>query len=164
MVASLQLEMDGLTASLGRLNRLADRFDDMSPLMSEIGIYGLESTEVRFETGVGPDGAPWAPSIRAKAKGGQTLVDQGHLRSSFSQLSGPRTAEWGTNLVYAGTHQFGLTIRAKGGGRMKFNIPGLGWRSAEEIVMPRREFLGMSREDEEVIARIADDYAAEALS
>ena len=154
MVAAFHLDIDGL----------ADRFDDMTPLMERIGAYGEESTVYRFETGVGPDGEAWTPSYRARTQGGKTLDDTSRLKGSMTHYASAHAAEWGTNVIYAGVHQGGLTIRPKSADRLTFQIPGLGWRSAEEIVMPKREFLGLDSDDRDEIEAIGGDYIAEPLS
>lgn len=164
MVASFRLDIEGQAATLLSLDRLAGRFEDMHPLMEQFGQYGEDSTRQRFSDQVAPDGERWAPSYRARTQGGETLLDSGRLRASMSYLASSSSAEWGTNVIYAGVHQFGDTIRPKAGGVLKFNIPGLGFRSAHEVVMPQREFLGLSAEDEDELGAIVDDYIAEALS
>lgn len=164
MVASLRLDINGLTGALSALERLAGRFENLHPLMDQIGAYGEESTVHRFETGVDPQGQAWPESYRAKREGGKTLDDSSRLKGSISHLATADSAEWGTNVIYAGVHQFGRTIRPKDGGRLNFNIPGLGWRSAAEVVMPKREFLGLDADDEAEIGAIVADYIAEALA
>lgn len=163
MVASFRLDIDGQDVTLFSLDRLAGRFENMHPLMERIAQYGEDSTRQRFVDGIAPDGEAWVPSYRAKREGGQTLRDQGHLQNSQTNLATAHTAEWGTNLIYAGVHQFGDTIRAKGEGPMTFNIPGLGWRSAHEVVIPQREFLGLSPDDEAEIQGKGEDYIAEVM-
>lgn len=155
--------IQGLLRTQKVLEDLLDRTEDLSPLMAQIGAYGEESTVHRFETQTGPDGKRWEPSARAKASGGQTLVDKGRLRSSITWNAGRDHAEWGTNVIYASTHQEGATIRAKGGGRLGFVIPGIGFRSPHEVVIPARPFIGIDDEDDAEISNIITDYLAEAI-
>lgn len=155
--------IDGLVRAQRTLAQLLDRTGDLTPLMEQIGAYGEESTVNRFETQRGPDGETWTPSLRVRMNGGQTLVDTARLHGSITWAAGSDHAEWGTNLIYARTHQGGATIRAKGGGRLAFTIPGLGFRSPEEVVIPARPFLGIDAEDEDEIDAIVHDYIAEAL-
>lgn len=156
--------LQGVIRTQAVLNDLLDRVEDLSPLMAQIGAYGEESTVHRFETQKGPDGRTWEKSARAKATGGQTLVDKGMLRSSVTWNADRDSAEWGTNLIYAGVHQEGATIRAKGDGRLHFFIPGIGFRTAAEVVIPARPFLGLDGEDQDEIDAIVHDYIAEALA
>ncbi len=146
------------------LNRLLARSRDMSPLMERIGMYGESSTIERFDTETAPEGSAWAPSIRARVEGGKTLTDTARLKQSQTHVSGRDTAEWGSNLIYARPHQEGATIRAKSGGRLAFRLPGnLRFVSPLEVVLPKREFLGVSGEDEAEFIALGEDYFAEVL-
>ncbi len=155
--------IDGLVRAQATMAELLRRTGDLSPLMERIGAYGEESTVHRFEAETGPDGERWTPSIRARRAGGQTLTDTARLRQSITWRADRDSAEWGTNVLYARTHQEGATIRAKGGGRLGFTIPGIGFRAPHEVVIPARPFLGVDREDEREIDDIVRDYVAEAL-
>jgi phage virion morphogenesis protein len=155
--------LDGMLASQRSLDQLIRKTEDLRPLMERIGAYGEESTVNRFETQKGPDGKTWAPSARVRAKGGQTLVDSGRLRGSITWRADADSAEWGTNLIYASTHQEGASIRAKGDGRLTFFIPGLGFRSPQEVVIPARPFLGLDDDDQVEIGALIQDYLLEAL-
>lgn len=161
MAASLAIGIDGLGRAQVVIEAMQKRAADMSILMDRIGAYGEESTMHRFETETAPDGSRWTPSYRAKVEGGQTLTKSGRLRMSMTHASSTDHAEWGTNLIYAGVHQGGGTIRAKGGGKLTFQIPGLGFRSVEEVVMPARPFLGLDSDDIEEIGALTDDYFVE---
>jgi phage virion morphogenesis protein len=155
--------IDGLVRAQSTLADLLAKTEDLSPLMERIGAYGEESTIHRFETETGPDGQRWTPSLRAKMTGGQTLTDKARLRQSITWRADRDSAEWGTNVIYARTHQEGATIRAKGSGRLGFTIPGLGFRAPHEVVIPARPFLGLDRDDQDEIDAIIQDYIAEAI-
>jgi phage virion morphogenesis protein len=147
----IDVEDREVRAALGRLLRAGE---DMSEALDAIG-SGLEANIVdRFETGRGPGGRPWKPSIRVKKTGGQTLVDSGAagLMGSITRDVGPRHVTVGTNKIYAAIHQFGGTIRAKAGGRLKFFIPGVGFRSPRQVAIPPRPFLGIDDADRAVVA------------
>ncbi|MGH7027376.1 phage virion morphogenesis protein [Brevundimonas sp.] len=162
-MVSSGITLDGIVRAQRTMAELLDRTGDLEPLMGRIGAYGEESTVHRFETQKGPDGDPWEPSLRAKATGGQTLVDSGRLRQSMTWNASRDSAEWGTNLIYAGVHQDGATIAAKGDGHLGFVIPGIGFRSPKEVVIPARPFLGVDADDEDEIDDIVQDYIAEVL-
>jgi phage gpG-like protein len=155
--------IDGLVRAQATMADLLARTGDLTPLMERIGAYGEESTVHRFATQTGPGGKAWKPSHRARATGGQTLTDKAILRNSIGWRASRDRAEWGTNLIYARTHQEGATIRAKGGGRLGFTIPGLGFRAPHEVVIPARPFLGVDGEDAREIDDILRDYIAEVL-
>ena len=138
--------------------------------MDEIGSSMVASTIHRFETETGPDGTPWRPSARALREGGQTLSDSGRLRASITHRVGVGgdSVAVGTNVVYAGIHQFGgrtpaRTIRAR-------QKQALWWPGAAHPVkavrhpgsdMPARPFLGLSSGDERAIVAILERHAAE---
>lgn len=83
-------------------------------LLKEIGGYLVTSTQRRFETRTGPDGSKWAPfapktlrGMPARRAPPQLLRDTNRLYASFSSdIVGPELLV-GTNVVYAGRHQFG---------------------------------------------------------
>lgn len=162
MSASVQIRIPDLPRLEVILVKLERRGDDMSPLMGRIGMYGESSTIERFETETAPDGSRWAPSIRARQEGGKTLTKSTRLKLSMTYIAGRDQVEWGTNVIYAGTHQDGATIRAKNAPRLGFRLPGgLGFRSPLEVTIPKREFLGLSGEDESEIVALSEDYFAE---
>lgn len=128
--------------------RLAAMFDDLTPLMDDLGAEIEDQTLERFETNIAPDGSPWLPSLRVQQAQGnaQTLVDKGHLRDSITRNSGPRMTQVGTNVVYAAIHQFGGET-----GRNK------------SVEMPARPYLGISDENERELIYIARDFHDHAL-
>lgn len=71
----------------------------------------------------GPDGTSWSPLRHNRPRGGnKPLLDKGLLRASLTSRGighiervTPTSLEWGTNLVYAATHQFGAVITPKRG-------------------------------------------------
>lgn len=114
---------------------------DFSPALAAIADLLEESTRYRFEIGQDPDGEDWIPSQRAIEEGGQTLVDSSRLLSSIVSTSDRNSALVGTNVIYAGVHQFGATIRGRSS-KTKFG-------PAKPRVLPARAFLGFSPADVE---------------
>lgn len=162
MTAGIALRVAGQDAIERRLGALVARLGDVTPLMERIGAVLETSTIERFDSETAPDGSRWKPSFRARATGGKTLTDSARLKQSITHNAGPRRVEVGTNVRYAGVHQRGATIRAKNGGRLKFKLPGIGFVSPRQVVIPKREFLGLSADDREEIEAQAVDYVAEA--
>lgn len=121
-------------------------------LMNTIGAVLESSTRRRFRTGVGPDGVAWKPSARVAAKGGKTLFWHGHLSGSITHDADDHSAKVGSNLIYARIHQLGGVIEAKNGGRLRFQIPGVGWRSVAKVTIPARPYLGVDDRDRVEIA------------
>lgn len=50
------------TAVIDGLGRLAQRVNDMQPVLQSIGERAVERVKVRFETSTAPDGSPWKPN------------------------------------------------------------------------------------------------------
>ncbi len=151
-----------------QFGRLVGKIEDPSPILDEIGGRLVLSVERRFELEHGPDGAPWPKSGRAQAENGQTLTGTGRLRASITHSLQADAVEVGTNVVYAAIHQFGgktppRTIRPK---RRK----ALYWPGARHPVkkvehpgseIPARPFLGISRDDRAMIARVVSQHLGE---
>ncbi len=160
MAVSHEIRPQGASRIEAELFSLANALEDISPLMETIAFYGESSTLERFETETAPDGSRWAQSLRARTEGGKTLTDNAILKNSITPESGSDYAAWGSNIIYAGIHNFGGTIRAKNGKHLAFGLPGgLGFRKVEAVDIPQREFLGISSEDETEILFLAEDYA-----
>jgi phage virion morphogenesis protein len=144
------------------LNRLIERTDDLTPLMTFIGEALLQTTQARFDTGTGPDGAPWKPSRRATNEGGQTLVDSTRLLKSINYQAGAQAVSIGTNVLYAAIHQFGGTIRPKTAKALTFVASGRRI-TVGAVNMPARPFLGLSEADGKEIEHLTVDYLDGAL-
>lgn len=164
MSASFSLATSGGIEIQRRLGDLVQAFGGLRPLMESIGLTLESATIDRFDSETAPDGRRWKPSLRARTEGGKTLTERGLLRQSVHSVAGSDNVEVGTNLIYAGVHQTGATIRAKTEAGLRFQLPGgLGFRRVMEVEIPARPFLGLSRDDEtEVLAQV-DDYAAAAM-
>lgn len=161
-----------------QIEGLAQRTGSLAPAMAEIAGALEDSTRYRFETQTGPDGVAWLPSIRALAEGGQTLTDTGRLRNSITSDSGADWAEIGTNIVYAGIHQFGGEIKHEA--RQQTIHRRVNQRTGElsrgfvrasqsnfaqdvsvgayKVEIPARPFLPVSAEDELSIIDILTDH------
>lgn len=87
-----------------------------------------------FQRSVSPSGQAWAPVTR----GGQPLRDTGRLAASVVAKPTGRGFAVGTGVVYAPTHQFGATVRAK---RVRsLGTPKKGFFGAS-VTIPARPFL-----------------------
>ncbi len=166
--------IEGLVTVQHQLNDLFQRGQDMSPLMAQIGAYGEELTRHRFESQKGPDGKAWEKSARAKAKGGQTLVDTARLRDSITWQSSASSAEWGTNVAYAAAHQFGIDkpqpvgahtrlIRQAFGKPLAFPVYQSVAAFTRNPNLPARPYAGIDEGDETEIAALVHDFIAGAL-
>lgn len=149
-------------AAVQALRDAAGQVDDLTELMDRIGAALVASTQLRFEDQRSPAGVPWQRSRRAASVGGQTLVDSGRLRASITHRPGPTAVEVGTNVGYAGTHQFGATIAAKTPKGLRFRI-GNAWVTKRAVTIPARPFLGLDAADREHIPAIAAHWLRERL-
>ena len=148
---------NGVEALDGALSRMVALGLRPRPIWQAIGQYGESSTRMRFRNQVGPDRRRWVPSIRARQVGGQTLVQKARLMRSITHNADNNGAEWGTNVVYAGVHQFGAVIRAKSAGALRFRLPGGGFVTVKKVVIPARPFLGVNAEDGREMLSLAHD-------
>jgi phage virion morphogenesis protein len=127
-----------------RLTALAAQGHSLRPLMQDIGEEVRRIVEKNFEAGGRPE--RWKPSARSKRDGGKPLTDKGTLRRSMTVDADSKSVRVGTNVIYAGIHQFG----GKAGRGRKVNIPA-------------RPFLVISDADQSRIEKIAEDYLGEII-
>ncbi|MCD7099111.1 phage virion morphogenesis protein [Stenotrophomonas sp. MMGLT7] len=151
------------------LARLASAGRNPRPALVSIGRYGKTSTQMRFRNQVDPDGRRWWPSKRAKATGGQTLADSKNLFRSVVWSVGPGYVEWGTNVIYAAAHNFGIRKfvnvsphRRRMQGTTK---SGRAWAKVVPVksftrmmFLPRRQFVGFSAADRAEILDILREF------
>lgn len=182
MTAALTLSFeDGATPGL---TALAKAGANLQPILARIGVLLEGSTVERFDAGRTPEGEAWKPSIRARggyevavgkprkdgsrrtrtAGAGKTLVDTGHLRGSITSVADDSSVEVGTNLIYAGVHQFGATISAKTAGGLKFTLADGSFHVRQSVTIPARPYLGLSAEDRVEIADVVSSALAAAAA
>lgn len=111
MSAGVAITITGLDKPLGAARRLAQLGASPRPLWNAFGQYGENSTRLRFQNQVAPNGSRWKPSQRVKKHGGQTLVLKSRLLRSITYRANNSGAEWGSNVVYARIHQLGGKIQ-----------------------------------------------------
>ncbi len=102
---------------LDALRDLAQRTDDLSEPLNEIGIEFAERIRQQFSRGESPYGNKWAAlsavtqaKNKGRRSGGEPLRDTGRLMASIAhQMSdgGKTVSISATNVKYANTHQFG---------------------------------------------------------
>ena len=143
------------TAAIEHLSGLVDAINDPSPLLAELGEYGLRSTRARFKTQTAPDGTAWAAlqpwyQKEKRRNKNRILTLNGYLRGQMTwQFVGDRTVEIGSNLPYAAVHQFGATIKPRAAKVLMFR-----GHVAKSVTIPARPYLGLSDEDRsEIVGR-----------
>lgn len=152
--AQVQIKDEGVLVAL---SRLALEGSGKRELLDLIGIGEAENTRLRFVDQKGPDGVAWIPSIRAKTQGGDTLRDTGRLMNSITHRTADDFVEVGTNVLYAAMMHGGGTIKATGGGYLKFKI-GNRWSQKKSVTIPARPFLGLDSDGEQEVIGLIDQF------
>lgn len=149
----LNVDADQAERWFGNLLR---RSADLSGLMAQIGEDLTESTQTRFDTGVGPDGVAW----EALADGsGRTPLNATHrTRDGIHPLSGIDWVEIRADSKQARWHQEGTSpyvIKPKDKKALAWP-GGPGPRGAvKHPGLPARPFIGISAEDSDGIERLS---------
>lgn len=160
VIESYSNGLDALDDGLRRMAALGER---PRPVWEAIGQYGESSTRLRFKNQVGPDRKRWVPSIRAQVSGpGRTLIMKARLLRSITHNSDNNGTAWGTNVIYAGTHQFGAVIKAKSAGALRFRMPGGGFVTVKKVTIPARPFIGVNAEDGREMLALTNDAVDQA--
>lgn len=127
---------------------------DTTPVMAAIGTGLVGSTHMRFVTQTDPEGQAWAAlntGYAAEKRNSRILTESGRLRDSINSRPGNDEVLVGTNVIYAAIHQFGGTILPKAATHLWFRIGGA-LIKASKVTLPARPFLGISSDDEAMIA------------
>lgn len=121
---------------------------DLTPLMDQIGsVLANGAVERIGQTNVTPEGTPWPKSLRAQLEQGTTLHDSGQLMRSITEEASPGQVVVGSNMIYAGVHQAGATIRAKSGGALSFTLANGESVMVGSVTIPARPYLGVSEDE-----------------
>lgn len=136
MSESIRVEVDD-TAVLARLEAIRVAGANLRPAMASIGRKLKSNVQLGFRAGIDPYGRPWKDP---KGRDGEPLVDSGRLRDSIDYDAGDDQVTIGTNVRYAGVHQFGATIHAKNKPYLMFRM-GQRWVRKKQVTIPQRMFL-----------------------
>ena len=152
MSVSMTIRSEGIDQVLSRLNRIAG-FTAREAAQGVSAI--LESqTRRRIETEKrSPAGVPWKPN-RA---GTPILMRTGrNLHDSIAGRAEGADAIVEAHWQFAHVHQGGMTIRPKTKSRLVFRIGGNGQPIfARQVTIPKREFIGLSPDNEkEIVAEL----------
>lgn len=174
---------DTASAVIGRLVAAARHPGE---LMATFAALMLSSTQRRFQRQQDPEGIAWKPlsprtakrRIGRRVRGTANILRVStRLYQSLTTNSDDTSAEVGTNLVYAGPHQFGGEIQhwarsqrlslKRIRGRYRFTRHGT--KGAEErkvtigehvVAIPARPYLGFSDQDERAMIKAGQDWLA----
>lgn len=147
----VRIEDHGVEAGFTRLIGL---MENTTPVMSAIGEGLVSSTRRRFVTQTSPEGAKWAalnPAYKPLKKNSRILTESGRLGGSINHQDGRDWTRVGTNVIYAAIHQFGGTIVPKSASHLVFRLA-TGIVHALSVTIPARPYLGISDDDEEMVA------------
>jgi phage virion morphogenesis protein len=166
--AVLVTRMDASEAksAFARLERV---LADTTPVMRAIGTGLVADTHDRFDAAQDPDGGAWAalnPDYAATKRGPGILRESamsGGLQGSITYRASRTDVTVGTNKVYGAIHQFGGVINSKSGGLLVFKIGGKLVKTPS-VTIPARPFLGISREDSEMILDVVEGALDRALA
>lgn len=138
------------------IEQLLNQCKNRSPLMKKLSIVILNGVTDNFLQGGRP---AWLPV----ARGGVPLTLTGHLRDSFREFNTADIAGAGTNVPYAGIHNFGgktrpHVIRPKNKKALRF-----GGRFAKKVnhpgsKIPKREFLKITDSEWDEIHYHVDEH------
>lgn len=145
---------DDLTSALKRLGDPARRKD----LLEQIGAAGVMQTQQRFLDQAGPDGQPWVQSRRAKEQSGETLRDTNRLFTSLTYAADDKSVEWGTNVIYAGIHQFGGVIKPKSKKALSFKGANGKTYTVKSVTIPARPYLGLTDQNRNAMRDVVHDW------
>ncbi|MCU4601868.1 phage virion morphogenesis protein [Acinetobacter ursingii] len=154
--------------------------DNPNPMFQDMGEYQVQSTQQNFRDSKSPDGTKWQPNSEStymsilgslhenkdgtlnkkginRIQSKKPLVGSGLLRDQIHyQVSGDLLLV-GSNLVYAAIHQFGGTIKPKNKKTLSWKIGNVSV-FAKKVVIPAREYLGISLKDETELQNIVADH------
>ncbi len=143
-MASFTVEIDDAVAK-AMLANLANKPNELKPLLAAIGAELLISTRDRFDTSTGPDGQRWADPISAAYRAYKASKSGGNKPNIFSKIMrdtitmdvGSDELTIGSNVEYARRRQLGMGSNE-----------------------PARPFLGISSGDEKFINDAVADFLA----
>lgn len=109
---TVTLDADG---AIELMDEMGTRSLDLSPVLAVIAQDLLTFADDAFADSRGPTGEAWQPlkaaTIKRRRQGSsKPLIDTGTLRGSLTAVAGASAILVGTNVPYAGFHQFG-TVR-----------------------------------------------------
>lgn len=160
------------------LQALLDRMANRRPFFAIVSERLLTSADDRFRTETDPDGTPWVSlrpaTIAARKRNGQVPIAMlqatkgpQSLKGSLHAVESEDEVQIGSPLAHAAIHQFGGTIEKKSGsrymvGRRFAKRDQEGGRDvaikAHSITIPARQYLGLTKGDEEGILEDAEDW------
>jgi len=125
-------ELEKISQAFARARELGN----IKKLLHSIGTEEEGQIKERFETKKDPDGNSWTSWSKNYSKGKSLLVKSGRLKSSIQFNLTSFGVVWGSNLIYAGTHQNGFDKKG----------------------VPARPYLGFGEEDLFLLNATIEDF------
>lgn len=162
------------------LGKIEDVLLKPEAMYKDMGEYQVQSTQQNFRDSKAPDGSKWLPNSETtymsilgsqhqnkdgtlnrkginRVQSKKPLVGRGLLRDQIHyQISGNLLLV-GSNLIYAAVQQFGATIKPKNKKTLSWKIGNVSV-FAKKVVIPAREYLGISVQDETELQNIVADH------
>jgi phage virion morphogenesis protein len=152
----MAITVRGLDESKRTDEAMAERTSNLTPVLQVLAQDLKTLIDDSFDRSRSPEGARWPPlkpatikrrrSGRGKGPRAKILVDTARLRNSVTTRALPRAIQFGTNVEYAATHQFGrgpiparpfLPIDPSG----QFAVKGASGRFLEEMAAAIGEYI-----------------------
>jgi len=153
---ALEIFETGLEEALLKIEGIANA--PTGELMEGIGRLVQEQTRRRISSEkTAPDGGAW----QANRAGTSTLYASGALADSIDYVASTGSVIVGSGLVYARIHQEGGVIRPKNGSALKFWWVSGGFVNfavVKSVTMPRRQYLGLSADNQNEIVEATEDW------
>ena len=153
--ASISITAQVLDSEVRRgFRQLEGLMTNTTPVMRAIGVGLVGSTHMRFVTQTDSDGQAWQALNAGYAedkRNSRILTESGRLRNSINARASNDEVLVGTDVIYAAAHQFGATIVPVRATHLWFRIGG-NLIKADSVTLPARPFLGISSDDEAMIA------------
>lgn len=159
-----------------RLRELMDALTRKTPMYDAIGDMMINWADENFRGQHAPNGTPWQvltpATIRARMKRGRAQIsilrETGLLRGSLNHVASEQGVSVGSSSIYGAIHQFGGTIDKKAGSRWmagrRFAKRDKAPDGAEvairahTITIPARPYIGVSKDQEGIIAEEVEDW------
>lgn len=156
MSVALEIFETGLEEALLKIEGIASA--PTGGLMEGIGRLVQEQTRRRITSEkTAPDGGAW----KVNRAGTSTLYASGKLADSIDYVASTGSVIVGSGLVYSRIHQEGGVIKPKNGSALKFWWVSGGFANfaiVKSVTMPRRQYLGLSADNQNEIVEATEDW------
>lgn len=161
MSAALEVFETGLQEAILKIDRIGEA--PTGELMEGIGRLVQEQTRRRItDEKTAPDGSAWKEN-RARTS---ILHASGALAASIDYIASTGSVIIGSGLIYARVHQEGAVIKPVNGQALKFWWVSGGFVNfviARSVTIPRRQYLGLSADNQNEAVEATEDWLSRLL-